>query len=410
MKILATTFLLVALTSSAASAQLTITKQGRTFAIGNPALGQPQTPTFIVFFSYFSGASDRMTNTMLEGDLANLAALGVKGVRIFANYWRTKDCTGFSSYDASGVLQDGSAPYVNPAGLTRLKYVLGRAAAYGIVVELTFARETVAPVGGQFTFNEYTAGINEVTKQLKTTATQNFSHVFFDLQNEANGSSQGPTCPSAQIPITTTAQAWQIIDAVKKDDPSRLASISLANEITPEQYGGIAMTAFPDPSDPGNPAKFRRLDFAAFHDSRQWVSGVPKWTGNTGVATAGTLPLTPPITSTISWGDVFACSPTVTASCKAMLVDRLRNAITAQPMPVFFQEPDRWMPSGQNSTLTANHFLEAVARAKYAGAAAWCMHSQSRFLYVDEAQPPGAPELAFLNALSSTLAQVVWNP
>lgn len=404
-------FALVAavLSAGTATAQLTIQRQGATFAVGNPNAGVPIAPKFLVFASYFSGASDRASNAMLEADFQYLSARGVNGVRIFANYWRTQNCTGFGSYDSSGVLKDGVPNSVNQVGLDRLIYVLGRAAAWGLVVDLSFARETVAPVGGEFTLSEYKTGISEVTKQLKTIA----PHVIFDLENEGNGGGQGPTCPSAKVPIPGN-EVWGMINAVKKEHAGRLVTISVANEWTPEQYGGVAKTSWPDPGAPNDPTRSLKFDFAAFHDSRQWNTSanppVPKWAGYTGVNLIG--PFSPP---TLTQADLNNCAVPTSGSCRALQVNRLKTALAGSPnpspMPVYFQEPDRWLPTGLQSNLTATHFLEAVSRAKYAGAAAWCMHTEARFLYVDGGTTiMGAPEWQFFDALAGTLAQFPWNP
>ena len=61
-----------------------------------------------------------------------------------------------------------------------------------------------------------------------------------------------------------------------------------------------------------------------------------------------------------------------------------------------------------------NYLLEAVARAKASGAAAWTLHSEGGFAFHTSDQPPAPPNLTlveadFLERLDQTLASVPWN-
>ncbi len=187
------------------------------------------TSRFLVFVSYF----DAMDAKDLDADLDYLAGR-VDGVRVFANWWNfadTKTCRlRFSPGTLIGVDADGRVS-VRPDRLERLKTVLDAARAHGLLVDLTFAAETVqglstldaGPDGAvcppdDFTntvrWREYAPAVGAVAAALEA---PRYRHVLFDLQNEAGHRLNGATADDLAL----------VADAVRRADADRLLSVSM---------------------------------------------------------------------------------------------------------------------------------------------------------------------------------------
>ena len=140
-------------------------------------------------------------------------------------------------------------------------------------------------------------------------------HVFIDLQNERGH----PNAPAMQL---TTAEVRRLRDAVKRADPSRLVMVST--------QGGE--------SDSLALAKEAELDVIAFHELQK-----TDWHSRT-----------------------------------ASIVQELK----AGGVPVYLQEmaraPDRGVQC-ERDTPELNPFVQAMRKAKEAGAAAWTLHTGAAF-------------------------------
>jgi hypothetical protein len=87
-------------------------------------------------------------------------------------------------------------------------------------------------------------------------------------------------------------------------------------------------------------------------------------------------------------------------------IDRIVRTLAANGRPVYLQEPTRFP---NPSTHRASFFLEALANAKRAGAAAWCFHTDLGFnlresLFRDKLESRLEPEWAFVVALTEASA------
>ena len=153
--------------------------------------GQAQ---FLVLVSYFDAL--RASDETLESDFAYLKAKGINGIRIFPNWWDWNDQAvpkiRFSKrtvFDAQGNLR------AEP--LVRLRTVLDKALAHGLIVDVSFAYEVVRDLSAlteahltgpshnltnRVKLDAYRRGIMAVTRELKP-----YQHIFFDLQNEYDG-------------------------------------------------------------------------------------------------------------------------------------------------------------------------------------------------------------------------------
>jgi hypothetical protein len=307
---------------------------------------------FLVFVSYF----DALDATALDTDFEYLAGRA-DGVRVFANWWDLAapgPCRlRFSPGTVIGVGPDGSVA-VRPDRLARLKIVLDRARAHGLLVDLTFAAEPVeglsalepdpegrvCPSAG-FTntvrWRPYAEAVARVATALDG---PEYRHVFFDLQNEAGHRLNG----------AGPADLALLADAVRRADPDRLLSVSMF-----------------DPDGVRQARLVARLKLAClnFHD---WPRG-PGW----GVRTEGQ-------------------------------VEKFRSALDRRGLrvPVYAGEPD----ADAYGAGTAE-FRASLLGARSAGAAAWTFHtraahdlSRSSFVgaldadgraFLDVLRPPGGP-------------------
>ena len=109
--------------------------------VDGPRFTVDGTPRFLLVVSYFDAL--RASDATLEADFAWLRRHGIDGVRIFPNWWRcaaVRQCGGHAGDDTLMAAPDGA---LRPAVLARLKAVLAAAGRHGLIVDLSFARETV---------------------------------------------------------------------------------------------------------------------------------------------------------------------------------------------------------------------------------------------------------------------------
>ena len=131
---------------------------------------------FLVLVSYFDAL--RAPDAVLEADFAWLRRHGLDGVRIFPNWWRcTAGKCGGHPGDDTLMAPDGG---LRPAAVARLKAVLAAAGRHGLVVDLSFARETVRDGKGV----ELPAAAYAEALVAAMTAVGAAPHVMIDLQNE----------------------------------------------------------------------------------------------------------------------------------------------------------------------------------------------------------------------------------
>lgn len=135
-------------------------------------------PRFLLVVSYFDAL--RASEATLEADFAWLRRHGIDGVRIFPNWWRCAavgQCGGHAGDDTLMAATDGG---LRPPVLARLKAVLAAAGRHGLIVDLSFARETVRdPQGRELSPAAYGDAIVAAVRALEA-----LPHVMIDLQNE----------------------------------------------------------------------------------------------------------------------------------------------------------------------------------------------------------------------------------
>lgn len=179
---------------------------------------------FLLFISYFDAM--RRADAAPDGLDADFAFFRgkVDGIRVFAN-WLAYGCP---PTPATDTLFDLSG--VDERRWPSLQRVLDKAAAYGLLVDVTFDRDSVHRRGGMGQ-QAYVRALADVTRRLKGA----YPHVFFDLQNEWD---------NRGAHAITEAELREAAAAVHREDPDRLITAS------------------------GTFVKDAGLDFAAIHDPR----------------------------------------------------------------------------------------------------------------------------------------------
>ena len=221
MKAAALVLALLAIGSSARAQTLGI--DGNHFTVD----GQPR---FLLFVSYFDGLRRANANGGagdVDTDFAYLKRSGFDGIRLLVN-WQY-DC-------GSGPVDEGQKLFAADGTINEPVWpvfvrVLERAASHGLLVDVTFNRDTydtAIPV------DAYRTAIAGVAKRLL--AAGGHRHVLFDVQNE--------------YPIhgLTAPDVHGILAAVKAVDPARI--------VTASGGGGDIL------DDPA-------MDVVAYHDSRE---------------------------------------------------------------------------------------------------------------------------------------------
>jgi len=299
-------------------------------------------PRFLVFVAYFDAL--RASAETLEGDFNFLRAVGVDGIRIFPNWWNWANMRQFPE----DTVVDGNGE-LRPDRLSKLVEVIETAGKHALVVDVSLAYETV---GGLSTLREEDLGKSQgalpvihvdMQKYEKAVASlarhlQSYRHIFIDIQNEFNG----------RITHLEQEEVARLRDAIKKADPDRLVTASLANEIGPEAVARVS-------NELG-------LDVVGWHESRN------------------------------PW--------------RYDAMDELtRRAKAVTRKPIYLGEP-----AYMGDEYSVENFITAVSKAKQGGAAAWTFHTQSGFDL--SRQPLTAlltkDEKAFLESFKSRVDKVAW--
>src|SRR5437667_3018834 len=186
-------------------------------------------PRFLLFVSYFD-AMRRVHAGDIDTDLRYFKEHGYDGIRMFPNWWHYACEHRLGPADAArdGLFTTTILPPVADSRWINFAGVLERASLAGLVVDVTFTRETIAGTAEGVALDRYTAQIVEVARRLKGT----YANVLFDLQNEfpRNG--------------LTARNIQTIASAVRREDPARLMTASTASGIDDAQAAGrILVTA-----------------------------------------------------------------------------------------------------------------------------------------------------------------------
>ena len=276
------------------------------------------TPRFLVLVSYFDAL--RASDQVLDSDFTWLRAHGIDGVRIFPNWWRCAEVRKCGGHPGDDTLMEAPSGRLRPAVLARLRALLAKAGQHGLVVDLSFARETVrGPQGAKLPAAAYADALAAAIDGLGPAP-----HVMFDLQNEVY--QNRVFAPDA------AADAPQIATLARRIGAGRRIVFVSTKVEEAERYTfcGTAGACPPDAAP---------LDVIAVHDARE-----------------------------ANWHD----------RTPAVVRDLLAIGARRGPRPVYLQEPQAWQDERAPDRL--ERFLDAAARAKRAGAAAWTFHTRSGFI------------------------------
>ena len=289
---------------------------------------------FLTFISYF----DAMRATDVAGDFAFIRQeAAFDGVRMFANWWSyagtpCPQAVTDTLFDNTGAIRGDNGDVLAPSSrLLRLIEVLRAAQSQGLIVDLTFSRETVpVPPGDTLDPTEYTKALRRTAVLLRE-----FRNVIFDIQNERDNGT------SSQLLNADETRLIKV--AIKEADPARVVIASTS--------GGTPAAASGAVDNPAGARGFNiraEMDAIAYHDLR-----------GAGWETRTTT-----------------------------VVQTLRTMAPFPLKPVYLQEPTRWRVGTTTACGTAEsdasdpdpaHFRAALQRAKEAGAAAWTFHTQRAF-------------------------------
>jgi hypothetical protein len=290
-------------------------------AIDGPRFTVDGTPRFLVLVSYFDAL--RASDAVLDADFAWLRRHGIDGVRIFPNWWRCAEvrrCGGQPGADTLMAAPDGR---IRADRLARLRQVLAKAAQHRLIVDLSFARETVRdPQGAMLGAAPYAEALAKALQALGA-----MPHVMVDLQNEVYQNRLYAEAAAEDAPMVAALTG-------RLAAKGRIVFVS-TNEPEAERYVycGVAGAC---------PAGAAASDVIAVHDARE-----------------------------ANWHD----------RTPAVVRDLVAMAARRGPRPVYLQEPMAWQDEGKPDRL--ERFLDAAARARRAGAAAWTFHTRSGFILRD---------------------------
>jgi hypothetical protein len=151
---------------------------------------------FLLFVSYFDGVRQASTPeglARLEGDFEYLSrTVRVDGIRVMPNWWRysTELPTPDGNVKAVDTLFDPAQPAaLRPAPLAALKTLIERAAAHGLIVDVTFTRETLTP---DMNADAYREAVVAAARELAP-----YRNVLFDIQNEFDKNELTPAAVGA---------------------------------------------------------------------------------------------------------------------------------------------------------------------------------------------------------------------
>jgi hypothetical protein len=317
------TVLVSAMTVLAASAPPLAAPAPPALAIAGPSFAVDGRPRFLLLVSYFDAL--RASDASLDADFAFLRRHGLDGVRIFPNWWRCaaeRQCGGHPGADT---LFEAGSGRVRPDRLARLRQVLDAAGRHGLMVDLSFARETVRETGTAPLQSPAAYGA-ALAAALRALA-DGYPHVMVDLQNEID--------QNHLFARDAAADARQLAALAKRVAPPGRIVFASTNEADAE------LVTYCGTSGPC-PAGARPLDVLAVHDARA-----------------------------ANWHDR---TPTVVRALRALGARRGEK-------PVYLQEPFAWQDERAPDRL--ERYLDAAARAKRAGAAAWTFHTRSAFILRD---------------------------
>lgn len=321
--------------------------------------GQEQ---FVVFVSYF-GALRHDAATQMSV-LQSLKNSGVRGVRIFPNWWANFNCGfGTTLMTANGW---------NLFEYQKLASFVDLADSYGLVVDVSFAMETVPGL----TFASYKDQMRNILYNLSMKGVATYrKNIIVDLQNEYNYPFNAPGCSKVAL---TVPQIKELRDAVYYtfDGGMKIPVITASEEQSVS--GGQA----------GRDANAASLDLATWHEYRNPAQACVN----------NQLP------SSLWW---------VRCTCQ-----RVAEVRSASAKPIYLQEPSQsnLVPAESPSapaTVGHNYLIEAAARAKAAGAAAWTLHTEGGFALIGADGRPAPPVLTwvesdFLARFAAELAGITW--
>lgn len=270
------------------------------------------TSKFLVFVSYFDALDVSATN--LHSDFAYLRQRGVDGIRIFPNWWDVRQdvwsAPSQTYYPAPDTVIAGNGSLRN---WTKFLQVLDIAKEESLLVDVSFSAESVPGLN----LTNYRNAIANIAGQLASAGSK-YKHVLFDIQNEYNKSSNGPSDANPM----SDSQVRSIRDAIKAKDRNRIVTASISSSASA--------------SSAGTKAKNANLDSTAYHHDR-----------NPGY-----------------WTRV----PNVLSAIQ----------ISNPDPPIYLQEPAKLEP-GNDDWLNRNGFGADVFNARTYGAAAWCFHNGGSF-------------------------------
>jgi hypothetical protein len=190
-------------------------------------------PEFLLFVSYFDG----LRSPHIERDFEYLGSqTRVRGVRVLPNWLRCdEDIHDPHCSPARDGLFDAAAGSVRADRLEALQHLIAVAGAQGLVVDVTFTRETLAP---EMPVDAYERAIVRTAAALKP-----FRNVLFDIQNEFDKNGLSPD------------EVGTIREGIRRVDPARLVAASGSGGYTPQEAARLAF-------DHG-------LDLLALHDPRR---------------------------------------------------------------------------------------------------------------------------------------------
>ena len=259
----------------------------------------------------------------ITADLRTIKTLGFDGLRI----WPNLD-TGPQLFNRDGTLR--------PAELERLRFILDRARAERLIVDVSFTYE-------------HTPGLDPARARLAimavTDALRSYDNLLFDIQNERNVGDRR---------FMSEANVASIFAGIKSVDAARITTASNSPVDSPEFAAAFTARL--------------GLDVTAYHEPRS-----SRW---------------------------------YTLSTNQSVV----RAMKANGRPAYLQET---MPTRDDLFFypahdRAEYFLQAIAHAKLAGAAAWCFHTDvgvdyrsGPALLEDRLRAYAEPEWAFVNSLKA---------
>lgn len=317
------------------------------------------TPRFLLLFSYFGAKHQPLAS--VQATFREARCAGFNGVRIFADFWSSPggSCgSGAEGWDVEPLIYpNGSISLVRQ---THLANILATAKAEGLVVDLSFAYETVQGRTST-TFAAYLGAMQAIGAGMGTSSA--FEHVMVDVQNEYdNGAANHPCYP--QPNVFTQANINALVQAFKGPNPSRVVFAS----------GGMNV---------GTLATMQGASAGALavHEFRAYFN-----TGNG-----------------YNWYDPAAAATAVPA---------LHSLGASGRFPLYMQEPDRWMGGCSTGpcTLTGAILRKNAADSKRYGAAAWTFHTEHLFWphLVPNPRPAGGPEIDAFYGVAADLAATCW--